>query len=119
MTRTPQVLVVDADADLFVLLEQWLGTEGFASRTPADGADAAPVALIVVDMPFPSRQHVDALRAAHDPHGQVPILMLSSSVFASVDCRGATARSLGVDGLLPKPTSGDALRRAVRSLTRP
>ncbi|MDO9073211.1 MAG: hypothetical protein Q7U73_08080, partial [Rubrivivax sp.] len=81
--------------------------------------DALAVALVIVDMPFPSRAHVDALRAQLGPQGHAPILVLSTTVFASVDCCGPAARSLGADGLLPKPTTGDALRRAVRSLIKP
>jgi DNA-binding response OmpR family regulator len=125
--RAPCALVIDADADLAGLIEQWLQSEGLQVRTaphPGSGAtpeladDLAP-ALVIVDLPFPSRDRVDALRAQLGPQGQAPILVLSTTVFASVDCCGAAARSLGADGLLPKPTTCDALRRAVRSLIGP
>lgn len=122
--RAPCALVIDADADLAGLIEQWLQPEGLQVRTaphPASGAtlglaDDLAMALVIVDLPFPSRAHVDAVRAQLGPHGHAPILVLSTTVFASVDCCGPAARSLGADGLLPKPTTGDALRRAVRSL---
>jgi DNA-binding response OmpR family regulator len=126
--RAPCALVIDADADLAGLIEQWLQPEGLQVRTAPypspvatlefakDLAVDLPVALVIVDLPFPSRAHVDAVRAQLGPHGHAPILILSSTVFASVDCCGPAARSLGADGLLPKPTTGDALRRAVRSL---
>ena len=122
--RAPCVLVIDADADLAGLIEQWLQPEGLHVRTvprPGPGgtlvlAGGLAMALVIVDLPFPSRAHVDALRAQLGPQGPVPVLILSSTVFASVDCCGPAARSLGADGLLSKPTTGDALRRAVRSL---
>jgi DNA-binding response OmpR family regulator len=126
--RAPCALVIDADADLAGLIEQWLQPEGLQVRTAPHPAPAprsssrmilrltSPVALVIVDLPFPSRAHVDAVRAQLGPHGHAPILVLSTTVFASVDCCGPAARSLGADGLLPKPTTGDALRRAVRSL---
>lgn len=129
--RAPCALVIDADADLAGLIEQWLQPDGLQVRTapqPASGApfeladdlgDALAVALVIVDVPFPSRAHVDALRAQLGRRGHAPILVLSTTVFASVDCCGPAARSLGADGLLPKPTTGDALRRAVRSLIGP
>ncbi|WP_425259771.1 hypothetical protein ACPOLB_02800 [Rubrivivax sp. RP6-9] len=124
--RAPCALVIDADADLAGLIEQWLQPEGLQVRTaphPVCGALPAPaeplsVAVAIVDLPFPSRLHLDALRARLAPHGEVPILVLSTTVFASVDCCGPAARALGADGLLPKPTTGEALRRAVRSLMR-
>ena len=127
----PCALVIDADADLAGLIEQWLQPEGLQVRTaphPSPGArleladdlgGALAVALVIVDMPFPSRFHVDALRAQLGPHRHAPILVLSTTVFASVDCCGPAARSLGADGLLPKPTTDDALRRAVHHLIGP
>ncbi len=122
--RTPCALVIDADADLAALIEQWLQPEGLrvrVARQPSPGtrlglAADPTVALVIVDLPFPSRARVEALRAQLGPHGQVPMLVLSTTVFPSVDCCGPAARSLGADGLLPKPTTGDALRRAVGSL---
>jgi DNA-binding response OmpR family regulator len=125
--RAPCVLVIGADADLAGLVEQWLQAEGLQVRTeprPAPdatvdlGGDVA-LALVIVDLPFPSRAHVDALRTRLGRHGHAPILVVSTAVFASVDCCGPAARSLGADGLLPKPTTGDAMRRAVRSLIGP
>lgn len=122
--RAPCVLVIDADADLAGLIEQWLKPESLQVRMaphPSSGArlgiaDDVSFVLVIVDLPFPSRPHVDALRAQLGPEGHAPILVLSTTVFASVDCCGPAARSLGADGLLAKPTTGDALRRAVRSL---
>lgn len=126
-SRTPCVLVIDADAELAGLIEPWLQPEGLQVRTaPPSAPDARidlavdlAVDLVIVDLPFPSRAQVDALRAQLGPHGHAPVLVLSTTVFASVDCCGPAARSLGADGLLPKPTTGDALRRAVRALIRP
>ncbi len=122
--NAPCVLVIDADADLARLIEQWLQADGLQVHTaslPASGAplvlaDGLVVALVIADVPFPSRAHVDALRAQLGAHGRAPVLVLSTTVFSSVDCCGPAARSLAADGLLPKPTSSDALRRAVRSL---
>ncbi len=106
---------MDADADLHALVQEWLQPEGVRVLSPP--AEGEKVDLVIVDLPFPSRAHVDTLRAGLGPHGGAPVLVLSTTVFASVDCCGPAARALGVDGLLSMPTSGDALRRAVRRLT--
>lgn len=112
--KSPRVLVVDADAVLFGLIEQWLQPAGCEVLAAAVAGGAA-VDLVIADLPFPRREAVEALRAQFA--GPVPILVLSSAVFESVDCCGPAARALAVDGLLPKPTTGDALLRAVRRLT--
>jgi DNA-binding response OmpR family regulator len=131
VSRATVALVIDADADLAGLIEQWLKPEGLQVRTatfpPPDARldlanvvrDPVSIALVIVDMPFPSRERVNALRAQIGVRGRVPVLVLSTTVFASVDCSGPAARSLGADGLLPKPTTGNAMRRAVRSLIAP
>lgn len=113
-----RVLVIDADADLRGLIEQWLRFDAVELIDAPGQAPGAAVDLVVVDLPFPSPAHVDSLRADLDLHGHAPILVLSSTVFASVDCCGSAARALGADGLLPKPTTGEALRRAVHTLIR-
>lgn len=112
------MLVVDADGDLRELIDQWLRPDGIKVLVASGLVASGAVDLVIVDLPFPSRAHVDSLRADLEPHGHAPILVLSATVFASVDCRGPAARALGVDGLLPKPTTGDALRHAVRTLIR-
>jgi DNA-binding NarL/FixJ family response regulator len=49
-------------------------------------------------------------------HPKTPVLALSSTFYARVDCHGAVARALGVDCVLPKPASREALTNAVRNL---
>lgn len=114
----PRVLVIEIESDLLGLIEQWLRSAGFEVLAPPGLPADAVIDLVIADLPYPSRAQVDSLRANLAPHGHVPILVLSSTVFASVDCCGSAARALGADGLLPKPTTGDALRRAVGRLIR-
>ena len=113
------MLVVGADLDLIGLIEQWLPAERYAVTAVAVGAAVVPQDpdLVIVDLPSPARAHLDSLRSTLSTRTHVPILALSPAVFASVECCGAAARALGADGLLPKPTNGDAMRRAVDHLS--
>jgi CheY-like chemotaxis protein len=110
------VLVVDADAALAGLLEEWLGALGCSvsfegGRRAADGFD-----LIVVDVPFPRQCGRDVLKRVASEHPGVPVLALSSSLFAGMASSAGVARALGVAGALPKPVAREKLVAAVRGL---
>jgi CheY-like chemotaxis protein len=111
----PAVLVVDADAPTLDLLREWLADAGWRV---VDEPAAAPVALVLVDVPFPRRGlSPPSLRAAQ-AHAGVPVLALSASFHPGVEGSGEAARALGVAGVLPKPLRRDALLAAVGRLSR-
>lgn len=117
-----RVLVVEADGPLIGLLQTQLEAEGcLVSAESADAADsgAGPgeiADLIVVDLPYPRQGGVDSIRRIATRHPMTPILALSSTFFAGIECWGPVARELGVDCVLPKPASCQALGQAVRRL---
>jgi CheY-like chemotaxis protein len=122
MPFSPRVLVLDNDALTQSMLCEWLDAEGWQVLEPA--VDPAPDAardldLVVVDLPFPRAGSPDALQAIRQEYPGVPLIVISSTVFANVGCCGPCAQSLGVAGVLPKPVSREALIGAVRRLARP
>src|SRR5262245_58293096 len=110
-----RVRLVDADCTWRDLLGQWLSTLGCTVLPePADG-DAPPSAdLVIVDVPFPRRGGVDLVRQIASQHPATPILALSTNFFSGIECCGPVARALGVDCVLPKPATREALATAVR-----
>jgi CheY-like chemotaxis protein len=114
----PRVLVVDADGPLFGLLEEWLAADGYvvldelALHRSGDGS----VDLVIVDVPFPRQAGVDWIRRIAARHPMAPILALSSTFIAGIECCGPVARALGVACVLPNPCSRDALLRIARRL---
>jgi len=100
------------------LLEAWLGAEGCIVLSEcSDGAGPADaVDLVVVDIPFPRQAGVDWIRRFAQRHPMAPILALSSTFIAGIDCCGQVARTLGVACVLPKPVTREALSNAVRRL---
>ena len=114
--KAPRVLVVDADGSLADLFDEWLGAAGCSvAMTSGRHAGAAePFDLVIVDVPFPRQGGVDLIARLTERHPMTPILVLSSTLFAGVDCCGAVARALGVAGVLPNPASREALISAVR-----
>ena len=113
--RAPRVLVVDADAPLFGLLQAWLHDEGCTVLDEHGGA-ADRVDLVIVDLPFPRQAGVDSVRHIAQRHPMAPILALSSTFIAGIECCGPAARALGVDCTLPNPVSREALLNSVRRL---
>jgi DNA-binding NarL/FixJ family response regulator len=108
--------VIDADDLWRVLLEQWLQGLG-CEVLPAAADDQAPapaVDLVIVDLPFPRQGGVDLVKRITSRHPATPIVALSSNFFSRIECCGPVARDLGVDCVLPKPATREALAAAVR-----
>jgi DNA-binding response OmpR family regulator len=109
-----RVRLVDADSDWRGLLEQWLQAMNCTvAAEPEAGAPPPAVDLVIVDVPYP-RQGVDLVRRVAHQHPATPILALSTNFFSGIECNGPVARALGVDCVLPKPATREALAAAVR-----
>jgi len=113
-----RVLVVDADGPMFGLLEAWLIADGcvvldeHALHRSADES----VDLVIVDVPFPRQAGVDWIARIAARHPMAPVLALSSTFIAGIECCGPVARALGAACVLPNPCSREALLGAVRRL---
>jgi len=114
----PRALIVDADAALAALLEEWLDELGWSvdreASAAAPGLDGYDV--VVLDVPYARRDGLEQVRRVAERHPGTPILALSASFFAGVDCTDGIARSLGAACVLPKPLAREALVAALRRL---
>lgn len=118
---TLRILVVDADAALFGLLEEWLGACECVlapAESRAGGVERSRYDVVIVDVPFPRQGGAEVLRRVAREVPGTPIIALSSSFFAGIEQSGAVARSLGVDAVLPKPLKPEALHDAVDRIVR-
>ena len=112
-----RVCVIDADNDWRLLLEEWLRGLGCQVVDPSSGCAAATapeVDLVIVDLPFPRQGGVDLVKRITSRHPATPIVALSSNFFSRIECCGPVARDLGVDCVLPKPATREAITAAVR-----
>jgi len=114
-TAARRVVVAEADPDTRVLLEEWLGAEGFSVVDEA-AADAGPVALAVVDVPRPRGGGDEAIRRVRERLAGVPILAISPTFMPNIQPCGACARLLGVQRVLPKPLVREELLAAVQAV---
>jgi CheY-like chemotaxis protein len=118
---TPRVCVVDTDNDWRALLEEWLHQLGcmVVPDDDAPGRAAPPVDLVIVDVPFPRQGGVDLVKRIVSRHPATPIVALSSNFFSRVECCGPVAQALGVNCVLAKPATREAIAAAVlRALPR-
>jgi CheY-like chemotaxis protein len=111
------VRLVDADSAWRELLEHWLQAMG-CTVLPDDENNLSlvhgAVDLVIVDVPFPRQGGVDLVRRIAAQHPATPILALSTNFFSGIECNGPVARALGVECVLPKPATREALAAAVR-----
>jgi CheY-like chemotaxis protein len=112
----PRVLVVDADAALFALLEAWLVGLGCEVVRENDATAGSRFDLLVADVRAPRHGGGAVLHRLAIEHASTPALVLSSSFFGRIESSGAIARALGVAAVLPKPLTRGEFVAAVRRL---
>lgn len=113
-----RVLLLDSDTLTQSMISEWLAADGWQVLEPTVDMPASELSLVVVDVPFARAGSLDALREIQRGYPDVPLIVISSTVFGNVGCFGVCASSLGVSGVLPKPVSRTALINAVRRLAR-
>ena len=121
----PRILLVDDDRELTSMLEEYLGREGFAVTTSADGSEALerltqprldpPLDLVVLDVMLPGRSGLDVLRALRSSEAPPPVLMLTAR---GDDVDRIVGLELGADDYLPKPFNPRELVARIRAVLR-
>lgn len=115
-----RVLLVDDDAELLALLEQFLRGEGFEVGKAGDGEAGLKAAresapdLVVLDVMLPRLGGFDVLRRLRETSA-VPVLMLSARG-ESVD--RIVGLELGADDYLAKPFNPRELAARIRAVLR-
>ncbi len=112
--RARRILVVDADSACLALVDQWLADAGFDVVHDADAG--APLDSAIVDVPQPRSAGAQAVRLVAARHPGTPILAVSSAFFPGIEHCTAAPRLLGVDAVLAKPMSREALLNQMRRL---
>ena len=103
------IAIVDDDAQMRSLMTEWLTGEGYrVGETESD--------LVVVDVYMPRQFGFGALRSARARYPGVPIIAISGQFQPDVQCAGPAAAALGVDRVIAKPFSREALLESVRSV---
>jgi two-component system response regulator CpxR len=115
-----RILVIDDDAELCELLEEYLGQEGFAVESANDGAAGLERALsgahtlVVLDVMLPELSGFDLLRRIRE-RSKIPVLMLTAR---GDDVDRIVGLEMGADDYLPKPFNTRELVARIRAVMR-
>jgi CheY-like chemotaxis protein len=119
MSKARNVLVLETDQATRSLFVEWLDGEDWQVVDTSSADAAVPLSLIVLELAFLRNGGLKPLAEAKLRYPGVPIVVVSPTVFASVDCCGPCAAALGVAGVLPKPIERATLIEAVHRLAAP
>ncbi len=114
--RRPRVIVIDDDRAWRALVEEWLGAIGCEVLQASAPVAADDVDLVLVDVPKAREGEPTMIRQLSETYPQARLLALSSCFFPGVKSCGPVAQALGVDAVLAKPASCEAVTSAVRDL---
>jgi len=118
--ETKQILVVDDDAGLRELLQQYLSAQGYQVATVADGSAMEvhfahhAVDLVILDLMLPGEDGLSLARKLRT-QGDLPIIMLSAR---GEDVDRIVGLEVGADDYLAKPFNPRELLARIRALLR-
>lgn len=121
MSEPARIIVVDDEPDLRLLLEDYLGAQGYQVRTAADAAELTrqleegPADLLILDVNMPGEDGYSVARRLRQAGVDAGILMLTAA--GAVDDR-RTGLDAGADDYVPKPFEPRELLARVRSVLR-
>ncbi|HWI63005.1 MAG TPA: response regulator transcription factor [Symbiobacteriaceae bacterium] len=115
-----RILIVDDDERLVQVIDEYLRSEGYATLSAADGAEALRVwqekrpDLLVLDWMMPRMSGLDVARQIRQ-QGSTPIIMLTARAEEADKLVGL---ELGADDYLTKPFSLRELAARIRAVLR-
>jgi DNA-binding response OmpR family regulator len=114
-----RILLVEDDADMAMMIAEYLGLEGFGVDRLHDGAAAAAAEpadydLVLLDVMLPNRSGFDVLRSLRRS-SDVPVIMLTARD-NETDC--VVGLELGADDYITKPFKPRELVARIRAVLR-
>jgi len=116
-----KILLVDDDAELSTMVEQFLTKEGYQITTASDGEKGLELALkgeydlLLLDIMLPGINGLQLLQRLRQQHRSTPVLMLTAR---GDDDDRVAGLELGADDYLPKPFYPKELSARVKALLR-
>ena len=123
MNHPPKILIIDDDRELFLLLDEYLGEEGFSclhAANPEQGfriLGGERVDAVILDVMLPGMNGFEALKRLRAEPGNelLPVLMLTAR---GEEIDRVVGLELGADDYLGKPFSPRELVARLRAVMR-
>jgi two-component system OmpR family response regulator len=115
-----RVLLIDDDADLGVMLAEYLAVEGFETSVIHNGEEGVAAALsgdysaVILDVMMPRMSGIEVLRRVRQS-SQVPVIMLTAK---GDDIDRVVGLEMGADDYVPKPCYPRELLARLRAILR-
>jgi DNA-binding response OmpR family regulator len=115
------IAIYEEDQLMRALLEEWLCSAGYDVQIAAPTATepARKADLAIVSISSPKRAGARLLQEVQAAHPRTPLIALSGQFRCGLSTAGATAQSLGVEQVIAKPLTRDALLGAVHAMIGP
>lgn len=115
------IVIYEEDHLTRSLLEEWLSEAGYrVRRGSACSAQAdAPGDLVILSVYMPKQHGSECVRTIRAAHPGRPLIAISCQFRPGLAAAGATARTLGVQQVIAKPLTREALLAAVRDVLGP
>ena len=115
------IVIYEQDHPTRALLEEWLREAGYRVRagTLCGPRHEAPADLIIISVYMPKQRGAECVRGIQATHPGRPMIAISGQFRAGLAAAGATARTLGVQQVIAKPLTREALLTAVRGIVGP
>ena len=114
------ILIVDDDAKLRELLDEYLASYGFEVLMLPDGVTVLKIIqlkapdLVILDIMLPDRNGLEVLREIR-MHSRIPVIMLTAK---GEDADRIVGLELGADDYLPKPFNPRELLARIKAVLR-
>jgi DNA-binding response OmpR family regulator len=113
------IAIYEEDDLMCALLGEWLRNAGYRVHC-ASTMHGAPVRddvdLVIVSLYMPKHAGAQLICTIRAAYPRTPLIAISAQFRSGLSSAGATAQTLGVDQVLAKPLSRDALLATVRAI---
>jgi two-component system, OmpR family, response regulator len=115
------IALYEEDDLMRALLEEWLAEAGYhvLAATTREVARPHAVNLVIASVYMPKHAGALLVREIQAAHPGTPLIALSGQFRSGLSSVGATADALGVQQVIAKPLTREALLQAVRAIIGP